>query len=44
MIKFAPKHYKHSYLSVKKEKKIFVYKGLLTLAGSAQLKEIDTTV
>jgi len=44
MIKFAPKKYKHTYLAVKKEKKIFVYRYLLTLAGAKEFIGIDANV
>jgi len=44
MIKFAPKKYKHTYLAVKKEKKIFVYKFILALAGEAVFHTIDAVV
>jgi len=44
MIKFAPKKQKHLYIAKKKEKKIFVYRYLLTLPGHFFFKEISANV
>jgi len=44
MIKFAPKQQKHIKFSIKKEKRIYVFKYLLTCAGVEKNKHIDVSV